>query len=59
MKECCKTCKKFYIEYGWECCKVWEDPMENTEEDKCSQYECYEYEMEEYYEEYYRTEDIV
>jgi hypothetical protein len=39
IKECCKTCEKFYTEYGMELCKRWEEPMENTKQEKCSEYE--------------------
>lgn len=40
-KPCCANCRSFYIEYGMELCKHFEEPMEDVNNEKCSGYERY------------------
>lgn len=38
MFPCCKNCNSFYIEYGLELCKKNDEPMENTQLEKCNKW---------------------
>lgn len=39
MKECCFTCRKLYLEYGMYFCKVHDEPLDDLNAEKCSNYE--------------------
>ncbi len=36
--KCCQTCSNYYIEYGMSNCKKHDIPLEDEENDKCSDF---------------------